>query len=83
MFSVDPIIMIFIGICIIMLFWVLAKDMIMTIIIRSIVGILLIIFINSFVPVQQQVGINFISILCSGALGIPGVVMLYILNYLI
>lgn len=83
MFSISPIIMFFIGVCVIMLIWILARDVIMTISIRSLVGTLLIIFINSFMPMQQQIGINFLSILCSGVLGVPGVVMLYLFDYLI
>ena len=83
MFSISPIIMFFIGICVVMLIWILAKDIIMTISIRALVGTLLIIFVNSFIPSQHQIGVNFISILCSGVLGIPGVAMLYLFNYLI
>ncbi len=83
MFSISPIVMFFIGICVIMLVWILAKDIITKISIRASVGTALIIFINSFMPTQQQIGVNFISILCSGVLGIPGVAMLYILDHLL
>lgn len=49
-------------------------------IIRAILGIMLIFAINSFLIEQGisiQVGLNLISLVTSGILGVPGVALLY------
>ncbi len=48
--------------------------------IRSVVGIAMIFFVNEFLAMQNidvSVGINPISVVTSGALGTPGVALLY------
>lgn len=55
-------------------------DIIINFIVRSILGLGLIFFINEFLVTRGYdilVGLNFISLLTSGILGIPGVCMLY------
>lgn len=47
---------------------------------RAIVGMVVIFFVNQYViPAQEgwQVGLNIVSFLTSGSLGIPGVCLLY------
>ncbi len=48
--------------------------------IRAVLGMALIFFINNYIFLEEdswQVGMNLLSFLTSGSLGIPGVCMLY------
>jgi len=82
MFGIHPAILICMGICFMILLWVLLKEKFIEGILRMIVGGILIYCINSVLP-QYALGINGISLGCSGVLGIPGVAMLYIVNAII
>ncbi|WP_070000660.1 pro-sigmaK processing inhibitor BofA family protein [Cellulosilyticum sp. I15G10I2] len=79
MFGIHPAILISIGICIVILLWVLLKEKFIQAVVRMIVGGILIYFLNGLLP-QYAIGINAISLTCSGILGIPGVAMLYIVG---
>ena len=51
---------------------------------RAVLGVCLIYFINQYVLPDQnswQVGINSLSVLTSGSLGIPGVCLLYSITW--
>ena len=74
-------IMMCIGICTILLFWVLFREKCLEVIARIIVGCIIIYFVNKVVP-QYAIGINALSIICSGLLGVPGVGMLYMIGFL-
>lgn len=62
----------------IILFWVLFKEKFIQAVIRIMVGGIIIYYINGILP-QYAIGINAVSLGCSGILGIPGIAMLYIL----
>ena len=52
--------------------------------VRVVVGIALVFFVNEFMPLQGvpvQVGINPITVLTSGILGVPGVALLYGISF--
>ena len=52
--------------------------------VRVVVGIALVFFVNEFMSVQGvlvQVGINRITVLTSGILGVPGVALLYGISF--
>ena len=52
--------------------------------VRMVLGIAIIFFVNEFLSSQDisvQVGINPITILTSGILGIPGVALLYVIGF--
>ena len=52
--------------------------------VRVVVGIALVFFINEFMSLQEvpvQVGINPITVLTSGILGVPGVALLYGISF--
>ena len=52
--------------------------------VRVVVGIALVFFVNEFMSLQEvpvQVGINPITVLTSGILGVPGVALLYGLSF--
>lgn len=70
-------------VCVIVLCLILFKEQIITIIGRMIIGGAAIWGINMLVPIGVKVGINVISLACAGALGLPGVAMLYIINLII
>jgi inhibitor of the pro-sigma K processing machinery len=70
------------GICFMLLLWILLKEKFIEGIARMIVGGILIYTINSLLP-QYAIGINLISLGCSGVLGIPGVAMLYIVGIMV
>lgn len=81
--TIHPGIFTCIGICAVMLIGVMGKKTIITLFKRGIVGVSLIIAINLVVPETLEIGINFITIGCTSLLGVPGVVMLYIINLMI
>lgn len=52
--------------------------------VRVVVGIALVFFVNEFMSLQEvpvQVGINPITVLISGILGVPGVALLYGISF--
>ncbi|MFQ7156980.1 MAG: pro-sigmaK processing inhibitor BofA family protein [Merdimonas faecis] len=52
--------------------------------VRVVVGIALVFFVNEFMSLQEvpvQVGINPITVLTSGILGVPGVALLYGISF--
>lgn len=79
MIEQNPIIFIGIGICMILLLWVLFKEAMLNIIGRVVIGGVIIYFANQLFP-QYTVGFNEISMVCAGVLGVPGIVMLYVLR---
>ncbi|MDF2879099.1 MAG: sigmaK-factor processing regulatory BofA [Clostridia bacterium] len=82
MFGIHPAILISMGICIIILLWVLFKEKFVEVTARAIVGGVIIYCINGILP-QYAIGINAMSLGCSGLLGIPGVAMLYIMGMMV
>ena len=79
MFGIHPAILICIGICVVTLLWILLKEKFIEIIVRAIVGGILIYCINNVLP-EYAIGVNALTLSCSGILGIPGVAMLYIVG---
>lgn len=56
------------------------SGMVVNFLVRALVGLAVIFFVNEFLGargVDVQVGINGVTFLASGALGIPGVALLY------
>ncbi len=82
MFGIHPAILISIGVCIVILLWVLFKEKFIQVVVRMIVGCIVIYGLNGLLP-QYAIGINAISLGCSGILGIPGVAMLYIVGAIV
>ena len=82
MFGIHPVILISIGICFVILLWVLFKEKFIEALVRMMVGGIIIYCINGMLP-QYAIGINSVSLVCSGLLGIPGVAMLYIVSAMV
>ena len=79
MFEIHPFIMMCMGICVIALCWILFQEKCIKVTAQAIVGCLVIYCVNQLIP-QYAIGINAISIICTGLLGIPGATLLYVLN---
>lgn len=77
--GINPVILICIGICVMILMWVLFQELFIKLLSRVVIGAIIIYSINEVLP-QYAIGINAMTIGCSGVLGIPGVVMVYILG---
>lgn len=78
----EQVIIAFIFVCVVMLFWSLWKRQVLTIIIKVIIGMAIIWGVNLLIP-SRAIGINGITAGISGILGIPGIVMLYIIQGLL
>lgn len=72
----------FILVCIVMLIWSIWKKELLTIVIKTAVGMGLIWIINVLIP-TLAIGINLITVGVAGILGIPGIIMLYIIQTLL
>lgn len=81
--DIHPIILICIGLCTFMLVCAMGKEFLLTLFGKMLIGIIMILGINMVVPETLTVGINLITILCTGILGIPGVITLYLINLII
>lgn len=81
--NIHPIILICIGLCTLMLICAMGKEFLLTFIGKILIGIVMILVMNRILPETLSVGINLITMLCAGMLGIPGVIMLYLINFLI
>lgn len=77
--NIHPAILMGIGICLVMLLWILLKEKFIQAIMRVILGIIIIYYLNALLP-QYAIGLNIVSLSCSGMLGIPGVAMLYLVG---
>lgn len=75
----EQVIIAFILVCVVMLFWSLWKRQVLTIIIKVIIGMAIIWGVNWLLP-SRAIGINAITAGISGILGIPGIVMLYVIQ---
>lgn len=82
MFGIHPAILISIGVCFVILAWILFKEKFIEALVRMLVGGMIIYSINGILP-QYAIGINGISLVCSGLLGIPGVAMLYLVGAIV
>ncbi|PHV70034.1 hypothetical protein CS063_12885 [Sporanaerobium hydrogeniformans] len=80
--GIHPFIALCMGICLIVLCFILFEEKCIKVVAQAIVGCLVIYCINQIVP-QYAIGINAVSIACGGLLGVPGVTLLYILNSLV
>ncbi len=76
------VILIAIGICTLILLWVLFEKQINYLLTNTIGGVIIIYFVNS-IWVQGSIGINVLTLSISALLGIPGIVMLYILKLIL
>jgi len=65
-----------------MLFWSLWKRQLLTIIIKMIIGMAAIGVINLILP-TIAIGINGVTVGVTGILGIPGIIMLYVIQGLL
>ena len=72
----------FILVCVIMLFWSLWKRQLVTIIIKMIMGMAIIGAVNLILP-TIAIGINGLTVGVTGILGIPGIIMLYVIHSLL
>ena len=80
--DINPMIIIFLGICGVILIWVLFNDLCIKFVERALVGGLMIYGVNLLIP-QVAIGINALNITMAGVLGIPGVIMMYTVGYLV
>lgn len=80
--SVHPIILVCIGLCTVMLICAMGKRFLVDFFGKMLVGLALILGINLIVPETFAIGINIITMVCAGILGIPGVIMLYLISFL-
>lgn len=78
----EQVIIVFILVCLIMLFWSLWKRQVVTIIIKVVAGMGIIWAINLLLP-TIAIGMNGITAGVTGILGIPGIIMLYIIQGLL
>lgn len=69
----------FILLCIVMLIWSIWKKELLTIVIKTMVGMGIIWLVNRFIP-ALAIGINVITVGITGILGLPGIIMLYIMQ---
>lgn len=81
--TIHPGILICLGICLMMLIGAMGRETIFGLLKRAIIGTSLIIAINLFVPDILKIGINGLTIGCTSLLGIPGVIMLYLVRWII
>jgi len=72
----------FIAVCMVMLFWSLWKRQVLTIIIKMIIGMATIGVVNLILP-TMAIGINGVTVGVTGILGIPGIIMLYVIEGLL
>lgn len=59
-------------------------DMVLSFILRAVMGMILIYFVNEFLKFQEigvVVGMNPVTLLTTGTLGFPGVILLYGINF--
>ena len=80
--SSEQVIIAFIFVCIVMLFWILWKRQVITIILKIIIGVGIIWAVNLLIP-AKAIGINGVTAGVSGILGIPGIIMLYVIKGLL
>ena len=78
----EQVIIAFIAVCLVMLFWSLWKRQVITIIIKMVMGMAIIGAVNLTLP-TIAIGINGVTIGVSGILGIPGIIMLYVIQSLL
>ncbi len=69
-------------VCILMLIWSIWKKEVLTLIVKVGVGMIIIWTVNLLFP-TIAIGINAITIGVAGILGIPGIIMLYIIQGLL
>lgn len=81
--NTHPIILICIGLCTLMLICVMGRKFLLTFFGKMLIGVLMILGINMVMPESLTIGVNIMTIVCSGILGIPGVIMLYLINFLV
>lgn len=77
----NAIILISIIICVVALLWEIYEDKLSKLVLRILMGAVVITVVNLILP-QYAVGINLITLGCSGILGLPGVVTLYMIMLL-
>ena len=78
----EQVIIAFILVCLVMLFWSLWKRQVVTIIIKVVAGMGIIWVVNLILP-TIAIGMNWITVGVTGILGIPGIIMLYIIQGLL
>lgn len=83
MSNIHTIILMCLGLCIILLCSVVGMKTILNLLVRGAVGLSLIIAINIFMPEALRIGINLLTMGCTTVLGIPGIVMLYLIGFII
>ena len=71
-----------ITICALMLIWSIWKKEVLTLIVKIGVGMIIIWIVNIIFP-TIAIGINAITIGVAGILGVPGIIMLYIIQGLL
>lgn len=78
----EQVIIAFILVCLVMLFWSLWKKQLITITIKVVVGMGMISLVNLILP-TMAIGINGLTAGVTGILGIPGIIMLYLIQALL
>ena len=79
--NIHPAIIISLVICLMMLIWVIGKEYIIRILLRTVVGGCIIMGLNMILPSTFYIGLNVLTLAVAGILGIPGVGLLYIIQW--
>ncbi len=78
----DLVIFICIGICIVILVWILFGKQLFNLLVNGVAGFIVIYCINGLLP-AYAIGVNILTMGIATLLGIPGVITLYIITMII
>lgn len=78
----DLVIFICIGICIVILVWILFGKQLFNLLVNGVAGFIIIYCINGLLP-AYAIGVNILTMGIATLLGIPGVITLYIITMII
>lgn len=81
--GIHPVILGCIGFCLLLLVGVMGRQTILNMVKRIVIGICCIIAINLLLPETFRVGVNLLTMGCTSLLGMPGVVMLYLIGFIL
>lgn len=81
--GIHPVILGSIVFCLLLLISILGKKTIVNMIKRMVIGSCCIIAINLLLPETFRIGVNLLTVGCTSLLGIPGVVMLYLIEFML
>lgn len=82
MLGIHPAILGSLGICFLLLVWTIWEEQVSRIVIRGIGGVAVLYLGNIFLPDYMVLKMNIVHIILAVLFGIPGVVVLFFINYL-